>query len=95
VALHDRDVDGITRPEGRRGEQVAGAFDVGTLHRQHSVHDAEDCVERGADRIPSVDRNVAVQDLLEHLGIGHEALTVDDRAFEEVPRQVLVRMGAR
>jgi Mn2+/Fe2+ NRAMP family transporter len=51
-------------------------------NRKDLVDHAQECVECGLDCFSPTDCDVAVEDLLEHLGIGHQALVVRDAALE-------------
>ena len=58
----------------------------------NDVDDAEDDVERRTYGIPSSDRHIAVDDLLEDFGIGRKRLVVRDGLLEEPAGEMLVRM---
>ena len=49
------------------------------------VHESEDQAQSGLNRIPAVDRGVAVQNLLQHFGVGHRALARGHRPLEHPP----------
>ena len=48
---------------------MLGSFDDSLVDGQHFVDDLQEYVERGLDRVAPIDRDVAVQDLLQHLSI--------------------------
>jgi len=60
---------------------------------QDLVNDAEQGVEGWLDGVTAVDGDVAVQDLLQHFGVGHQALAVADQFFEQSLRVAFVGMG--
>ena len=58
-----------------------------TLHHRavdgkNLIYDTEQSVKGRLDRVPTIDGNIAVQDLLQDLGIGDQALTIGDQLFE-------------
>ena len=52
------------------------------INSQDLIHDAEQSVEHGLDCVATVDSDVAVQDLLENLGVRNQALALGDHFFE-------------
>jgi len=93
VPFHDRDVNGITRGQApSRLEQAARSLDLSPLDGQHLVDDVKHRGEGRRDRLPSADRDVAMEDLLEHLCIGHQSVAGHDRSLHQLPRNRLVRM---
>jgi hypothetical protein len=93
VALHDGDVQRITRGQPDRGPQdPSPALDILALDRMDDVDDAEQGLERGVDELGTPDRRVAMEDLLEHLGIGAQDLPARDGILEQAPRPHLLRL---
>ena len=90
VSLHHGGVEGVPGRDLRGGEKhVAGALHVGQLDGEHLVDDGKERLERRGDRVPAGDRRIPVQDLLEHLRVGHQRLPVDHGTLKEAARGVL------
>jgi hypothetical protein len=68
------------------------AFRRGPINGQHLIGNAEQSVERRLDGIAAVYGDIAMQDFLQDLGIGNQALPVGDQVFEQSLRVGLVRM---
>src|ERR1700726_865985 len=64
----------------------------GPINGQHLNHDANQSVKPWLDCVAAVDSDVAVQDLLENLGVRNQALALADHLFEQSSRIVLVGM---
>lgn len=45
------------------------------------VHDGKECVESKLDGIAAINGNITMQNLLQNLGIRHEALTIPHQLF--------------
>jgi len=80
MPLHDRDMQSVP---GRdispvSEKHIRGTLDVATLHGKYLIDDPQHGCESRLDRIEATDRNIAVQDLLENLSIGYEALAAFD-----------------
>jgi hypothetical protein len=58
----------------RRQHESVRAAHVGKLDRVDLVDDGQQHVERIVDRLPTLDRDVAMEDLLCHLGAGDQPL---------------------
>jgi len=67
-------------------------LDHSPINRQHLIDDAKQRVECWLDGIAAVDRDVAVQNFLQHFGIGNQALALADQLFEQSLRVALVRV---
>jgi hypothetical protein len=59
-----------------------GALGDPSRHVQHLIDDAQQSVERWLDGVTAVDGDVTMQDLLQDLGVGDEALALIDQPFE-------------
>ena len=59
----------------------------------HRIDDSEQSVERRLNSVLTFDCRVAVQNLLQYLGIGNEAPALSNAAFEQPLGIDLVRMG--
>ena len=93
MLFHDGKMHGITRRQLLiTQDNLFRTFDYGPIHSQNLVHDAEQSVERGLDGVAAVDCDVAVQDLLENLGVRNQALALADHLFEQPSRIALVGM---
>ncbi len=73
-------------------EHGARAVDGFEIDWKHLVHQAEERIEGGLDGVSPVYRGIPVQDLLQNLGIGHEALLVGDATLENPLSVALVGM---
>jgi hypothetical protein len=92
---HDRHVQRAPRRNtGRAKQNALGRLHVLHLDRMDYVDHAGECVEGGLDGFASVDGGVAVQDLLEHLGVRYQPPFVTDRALQQTLRVALVGMGS-
>ena len=75
MPLHDGDVHAIAgRQQSAALDDLAGAKDIRLLDRENVVHDIQYKLEGRPDRFSSVDRGVSMNDLLQHLGVGHKTL---------------------
>ena len=94
VALHDRHVEGVARGERARPNQRRGPSDVLEFDGEDLVDQGEERRRARLDRIRTPDRDVPMEDFLEHLGVGDEALASFDGPLRDragAPLQVLVR----
>jgi hypothetical protein len=86
-------MDRIARREsGWPQVERARAQSVALGDRKDLVHDAEQSIEGGLDGIAALDRNLTMQDLLQHLGVGNQPLSGRDGALERAPGVELMRM---
>ena len=93
VLSHDRDMQRVTGRECRGPEHdVARAVQRFHRDRENLVDDAEESVERRLNRVAPVNRDVPMQDLLQHFHVDDQPSIVDREAFEEPLRVGLVRM---
>jgi hypothetical protein len=83
MLFHDGEMDSITRrqPSMSPQDNLLGTLGGGTRNVKDLIDDAEQSVERRLDGVPAVDGNVPMQDLLQDLGVGDEALAVIDQLF--------------
>src|ERR1700726_2252193 len=93
MVVHDGEMHGITRrklpiPQDNLFRTLCDR----PINSQHLIHDAEQTVERWLDCVAAVDSDVAVQDLLENLGVRNQVLAIADRLFEQSSRVALVGM---
>jgi hypothetical protein len=85
--LHDGQVQRIPGGEPRVAEHDAlGAVGIGELDGEDLVGDAQERIEGGLDRVAPVDGDIAVEDLLEHLGARDEGLLPSQGALEHLLR---------
>jgi len=92
--LHHGDVDRVaSRETGRPEHDGPCALCILVGDGEDFVDHAEQGVAGRLDRIPAIDRDVAVQDFLEDLGVGHEALALGDQPLERSLRVGLVGVG--
>jgi hypothetical protein len=93
MVVHDGEMHGITcRQLPIPQDHLFRTLCDGPIHSQHLIHDAEQSVERWLDCVAAVNSNVAVQDLLENLGVRNQALALADYLFEQSSRIALVGM---
>ena len=75
MSIHHGQMESISRREvTRAADNVLRALRVGLVDRDHLVHHPEQSVERQLDCVTSPNGYVSVQDLLQNLGVGHEAI---------------------
>ena len=93
VTFHDSDMNRIpSRQRSRILDDLAGAKDVGLLYGKDFVSDIQDHPERRCDRFPAVDRRIAMQNFLKHLGIRHQPFAIDDETLQQYLGIGLVRV---
>jgi hypothetical protein len=94
VTLHDRQVEGVAGGQSLRLQQdVARSLNIQKIDCENLVNDLEKDVERWLDRLAPSNRVVAMQDLLEHLGVRHQTFLSRDRTFQQLLCFGLVRVG--
>jgi len=74
-------------------DNLLGALGGGARDVKHLIDHAEQSVECRLDGVPAVDGDVPVQDLLQHLGVGNQALAVIDQLFEQPLGVALAGVG--
>ena len=91
MLFHDSEVDGIACREARMAEDnLLGTLDGGPRDVKHLIDDAQQSVECRLDGISAVNGDVAMQDLLQYLGVGDEALATIDQLLEQALSVALV-----
>ena len=91
MPFHDGKVESITRRQPPVPQyNLLGALGIGPRNVKHLVDDAEQSVEGRLDGVPAVNGDVPMQNLLQHLGVGHQALAVVHQLFEPSLRIALV-----
>lgn len=94
MLFHDSEMESITRRQPSMSQDnLLGALGGGPRDVKHLIDDAEESIERWLDGVPAVDGDIPMQDLLQDLGVGHEALAVVDQFFEQPLGVALVRVG--
>ncbi len=84
---------GVARRKARIGENdVARPQNRFEVDRKDLVDDAQKRLQGRLDRVSPTDGDVAMQDLLQDLGVGDQALTVGDRPLEAALGIDFVRM---
>jgi hypothetical protein len=82
MLFHDGEMNSITRRQPSMSQDnFLGPLGGGPRNVEDLIDDAEKSVERRLDSVPAVDGNVPMQDLLQDLGVGDEALAVIDQLF--------------
>jgi len=93
MALHHGHVHGVT---GRQAMALKDNFLRTLCHklvdRKYLIDHTEKSIKGGLDRLAATDRNIAVQNLLQHLGIRHEPLPIANELFEQPLRVGLMGM---
>ena len=93
LTLHDGEVQRVARGQSRVAQDDAlGALDVGELDREDPLDDAEQRIESGLNGVAAADRDVTVQDLLQHLDVRDEPLSLAQGSLEKLLRVPLVRV---
>ena len=64
-------------------DNLLGTLGVNSRHVEYLINDAEQSVERRLDGVPAVDGDIPMQNLLQDLGVGDQALAVIDQLFEQ------------
>jgi hypothetical protein len=83
MLFHDGEMDGITRRQPSMSQDnLLGPFGGRPREVKHLIDDAEESVERRLDGVAAVDGDVPMQDLLQDLGVGDQALAVINQLFE-------------
>ena len=95
MLLHRRQMHGITRGHlPAPHHNLFRALGGDPVHGQYLIGDAQQNIECGLDGIAPVYGHIAMQDLLQYLGICDKALPVADQVFEQALCVGLVRMGS-
>jgi len=83
MALHYGHVHGIT---GRQAvaleDDLLRTFCRKLVDGKYLIDYAEKSIERRLDRLAAIDRNIAVKNFLQDLGIRHEPLPIANELFE-------------
>ena len=94
LPLHDGEMEGIASREALVPEHDRlRALDDRKIDRKDLVRYRKENVEGGLDRIPSVDRDEPVEDLLKDFGVRDQPLLLRDAPLEKPLGILLVRMG--
>ncbi len=95
MLLHDRQMHGITRGYlAVPHYNFFGALGCGPVHGKHLIGDAKQGIECWLDGIAPVYCHIAVQDLLQNLGIRNQAFPIADEVFQQALRVGLMGMGS-
>lgn len=91
--FHYRQVYGITcgHPPTAQ-DNFLGTLSNSAINRQDLINYPEECVERRLNSIMAADGDIAVQNLLKDLGIGHQSLAIANQSFKQSLRVALVGM---
>ena len=93
MVFHDGQMHSITRRHmSMTHENFLCALCCGQINGQHLVGNTEQSVERRLDGVPTIDSDVAVQYLLQDLGIRNQALSIANQLFEQSLCVGFVRM---
>ncbi len=93
MLFHDGKMD---RVAGRQApilqNNLLGAFDRRAIDRQDLIDHGQQRIESWLDCVPAINRHVAVQYLLQHLGVGHQTLTFPYQFLQPSLRLCFERM---
>jgi hypothetical protein len=73
-------------------EDVLGPICRGGINGLYLIDNSKQGIECGLDCVATVDRDVTVQDFLEHLGVCNQAFAIADEFFDQSLRVSFVRM---
>lgn len=93
MAFHNSDVHAITG--GQQSpilNNLPSPQDVCFLDREDIIHNLQQDLKRGINRVSFAYGSIPMHDLLKHFGVGHEALSRRDQALQEHLRLTLVRV---
>lgn len=83
MLLHDGKMQCVARRQPFMSQDnLFGTFNGGPINLQHLVNHAKQGVKSRLDGIPAVDSHVAVQNLLQDLGVRDQALPLNDQLLE-------------
>jgi hypothetical protein len=83
MLFHDGEMDSMTRRKPAMSQDnLFSPLGGGPRNVKHLIDDPDQSIERRLNGVPAVDGHVPVQDLLQDLGVGDEALAVIDQLFE-------------
>ncbi len=93
MLLHDRKVQGIARRESPvTKDDLLGTLEDGVVDGQYLIDYAKQGIKCRLNGIAAVNRNVAMQDLLQYLGIGNQALALAEEFLDPALRVYLMRV---
>src|SRR6266581_9224816 len=74
ISRHHRSMQGIAGRQARNPQdELPSTLDIREPDRNHLVDDTKQDIERRLNRVTSADRNISVEDLLQHLGAGDQS----------------------
>ncbi len=76
------------------GHDFLGALNIRCLYRKDLVIDSRQRIEGRLNGVASLDGHVAVENLLQYFGIGHQTHGVDDVTFQDALCVGLVEVGS-
>lgn len=95
VISHDCKMDGVSRRQvGMTNHDFPCNLDSVDINGQYLVNDFEQDLKTRLNCIATIDRDVAVENLLQDLRIGHEPPSLGDSPFEQSPGVHLMRVLA-
>src|ERR1700674_1878563 len=93
--FHYGKMDSITRRQTRVPQHnLFGALHCNPINGQDLIDDAKQGIESGLNGVAALNRHVAVQDLLQNLGIRDETLPLANELFKPSLRVGLVNMSS-
>ena len=94
MVFHDGEMNRISRRDPAMPEDnLLGTFRDGPVNRQHLIDNAKQSVKGRLDGVAAVDRDVTVQDFLEHLRVSNQPLAITDQLLQQVLSVALVSMS--
>ena len=83
MVLHYCQMHGIASREALvLKDDPLGPLDRPAIDWKHLIGHAQQGIESRLDCVPAIDGNIAVKDLLQHLGVGDQALTLTDELLQ-------------
>jgi hypothetical protein len=94
MLFHDGYVQGVARRHlWTSHEDVLRAICSGGIHGEHLIDNSKQSVKCGLDGGATINRDIAVQDFLEHLCVRNEAFAIAYEFFEQSLRVGFMWMG--
>lgn len=94
VLFHDGQMQGLPRRQVLAAKNnFLGALRSNEIHVQHLIDNSEQGVKRRLDRVPAVNGDIAVKNLLQYVGVRNQPLPFADKSFQQLLRIALVTMS--
>ncbi len=94
ISRHHCSMQGIAGRQARNSQdELSSTLDIREPDRNHLVDDTKQDIERRLNRVTSTDRNISVEDLLQHLGAGDQSFRRRNSGLDKVLSIRLVGMS--